>query len=333
MFRFSALFSALLLSLSVPTFAQGSGSAVPTLKASVVVDDGLVTLGDLITHAGDKSSIAVFRAPHLGNSGKVSASRVIEASRKHGVNVHGTDITSVTVTRNSRAVTEDEILQALTQSAKKTDIGRNADEIDIRFSQPLSTLHLPVNEIGQLGIHNLFIAPRGGRFTATVTIEDAKGNATPLLPIQGTLQAMVNVPVLATRVERGQPLTPSAFVFERRPHTQVPRDAAELEEAIGMAAARNMSAGTVLKRSELMEPVLVERNEIVTMILKVGRLRITARGRALGEGGKGATVAIMNMDSKRNIDATVISDGVVLVEGKDRPIQIAQNLALASQGN
>lgn len=299
-----------------------------TLRADVTVNNGLVTLGDLLSDAGDKAGIAVFRSPDIGKSGKVSASRVVEAAASHGLRITSDGIDKVTVRRESRPVTENEVMAALNAAIAATELGRSADAITVRLAQSLATVHLEPARTAPVEVQSLAITPRGGRFTAVITVEDVTGEPRPVMRVRGTADMMVNVPVLNQTTERGTPLTAADFTMEMRPQGSIPRDAANLEEITGMAIKRRMSAGSFVTQTDLIEPVLVERNEIVTMVLRVGRLQLTARGRALSEGGKGGIVPVMNLESKRIIDAEVMGDGMVAVAPTRQPLHIAQNSAV-----
>ena len=77
----------------------------PVLRSEAVVTGDLVRIGDLIDHAGVVANIPIFRAPDLGQTGSVSAARVIEAVRAHGLALVETrGISDIAVTRLSRVV-------------------------------------------------------------------------------------------------------------------------------------------------------------------------------------------------------------------------------------
>ena len=59
-----------------PLSQRASG---PMLKPAVTVVGEIVRIGDLVENAGAAAQIAIFRAPDLGQTGRVSVARVIEA--------------------------------------------------------------------------------------------------------------------------------------------------------------------------------------------------------------------------------------------------------------
>lgn len=61
-------------------------------------------------------------------------------------------------------------------------------------------------------------------------------------------------------------------------------------------------------------PTLVERNQIVPLVFTSGTLVISAEGRALGRGGEGDLIRIMNTASRATVTGMVMSDGSVSVK-------------------
>jgi flagella basal body P-ring formation protein FlgA len=58
-------------------------------------------------------------------------------------------------------------------------------------------------------------------------------------------------------------------------------------------------------------PILVTKGSTVTMVFEAPGVTLTASGRALGEGGIGETVTILNPASYRQIAAVVTGPGTV----------------------
>ncbi|HQU69671.1 MAG TPA: flagellar basal body P-ring formation chaperone FlgA [Albidovulum sp.] len=61
-------------------------------------------------------------------------------------------------------------------------------------------------------------------------------------------------------------------------------------------------------------PTLVERNQIVPLVFTLGTLVISAEGRALGRGGEGDLIRIMNTASRATVTGLVMPDGSVSVK-------------------
>lgn len=75
----------------------------PTLKPAVTIVGDIVRIGDLVENAGAAANVAIFRAPDLGQTGRVAAARVIEAVLPHEiVNLEARGLTEVVVRARPR---------------------------------------------------------------------------------------------------------------------------------------------------------------------------------------------------------------------------------------
>ena len=80
---------------------------------------------------------------------------------------------------------------------------------------------------------------------------------------------------------------------------------------VGMSVVRTISSGAVMRPRDVAEPVQVRRNSQVKMIYRMGRMEITATGRALGEGRLGEIISVMNIDSRKRVEGRVTGMGTV----------------------
>lgn len=77
--------------------------------------------------------------------------------------------------------------------------------------------------------------------------------------------------------------------------------------------ARTLGRGQVFTMSHL-EPVpLIEKGERVTLLYKGKRVQLRIKAEAMGEAGIGQQVTVRNLQSKKTILATVVSDDTVVV--------------------
>ena len=94
----------------------------------------------------------------------------------------------------------------------------------------------------------------------------------------------------------------------------------DADRVIGQSARRPLRAGEMLRENDLRAPLLVSRNGLVTIVLRNGGMSLSAQGRALEDGARGETIRVVNVQSKRTIEAQVIGpDAVAVVAGARRP--------------
>jgi flagella basal body P-ring formation protein FlgA len=90
-----------------------------------------------------------------------------------------------------------------------------------------------------------------------------------------------------------------------------------LDEAIGQETRVTVYAGRIIRLSEIGPPAIIERNQIVPLSFRRGALVIITEGRALGRGGVGDTVRVMNLASRATVSAQVGRDGTLMVFSND----------------
>lgn len=117
--------------------------------------------------------------------------------------------------------------------------------------------------------------------------------------------------VVATRTIRAQSIVTAADVAVK------PGDAAGAatrpDAVIGQEARAALYAGRPIRLSDIGQPAVIERNQIVPLIFANDGLRITTEGRSLSRASAGERVRIMNMTSRNTISGTVRTDGRVVV--------------------
>lgn len=127
-----------------------------------------------------------------------------------------------------------------------------------------------------------------------------------LLPLPSAAETLV-----ATRVLRAQSVIGPADL------TQQPgRVAGALSapaEALGKEARVTLYPGRPIRAVDLGPPALVERNQLVALRFRQGNLDILTEARALGRGGEGEVIRVMNLQSRATLSARVGADGSVFV--------------------
>ena len=85
------------------------------------------------------------------------------------------------------------------------------------------------------------------------------------------------------------------------------------QDILGMESRRILLGGRPVVAGSISEPLVVERGDMVTIILSSGGLNLSAPGKALEDGAKGQDVRIVNLKSNATLTAKVVTEGVVEV--------------------
>lgn len=92
-----------------------------------------------------------------------------------------------------------------------------------------------------------------------------------------------------------------------------PRAGLSPAEALGKELRTAVYEGRPVSAGHLTAPTLVSRNQLVTLAYENAALRIETEGRALGAGGEGDIIRVMNLSSRATLMARVNADGTVTV--------------------
>jgi len=84
---------------------------------------------------------------------------------------------------------------------------------------------------------------------------------------------------------------------------------------IGMTPRRLLRPGVPVRASDVEEPVIVSKGSLVTIAVRTDLMTLTARGRAIEDGAQGKAIRIMNVQSKKVVEAVVVDAGTVVVGG------------------
>lgn len=85
------------------------------------------------------------------------------------------------------------------------------------------------------------------------------------------------------------------------------------ENAIGRETRVVLYAGRPVRGDQLGAPALVKRNDMVTLVFRRGGLAIVTEGRALGRGGQGDGIQVMNLASRSIVSGEITGPGTVSV--------------------
>lgn len=307
------IIAGLVLMLGREAAADGAQTK-PRLKELVAVAAELVTIGDLVEHAGAAAPVPVFRSPDLGQTGSVPVARVIEALRPHalaGIDTGG--LAEVVVTRLSRAITAKDVTERIARAcAGRFGLGA-ADTLAVLLDRDVSTIHVEAGATADLAITRLQVEPRSGRFDVTLDVPGSAAARLLRLRFTGVVTETAEVATLARTIQRGEVIRASDLRSERRPKAEVAQDAIDAEQAIGLAATRPLRAGQVLRPADVARPQLVQRNEPVTIIYEAPGVLLTVRGKAIEAGAAGDIIGVLNVQSNRTVQGKVTGPGRITV--------------------
>jgi flagella basal body P-ring formation protein FlgA len=295
----------------------------PVLRGEAIVTSDVVRIGDLVDNAGIIANVPIFRAPDLGSTGSVSAAAVVEAVRQHsliGLDTGG--VNEVTVTRLSRAIAAKDIESRIAQALVKQFALGSADDITLVFDREPRTINIEPNIKGDPRVDTLAYDAHTTRFDATIEIPDSNRH----LRLTGRAAVTVETVTPARALARGEIVKQDDVIVQRRLRSEANGAViTDIKQAIGFAARTGLQPGQVLRATDLMKPEIVQRNETVTLVYEVPGIMLTVRAKAMEGGAEGDTIAVLNEQTKRNVQGVIAGPGRVVVRGGERLAANASN--------
>jgi flagellar basal body P-ring formation protein FlgA len=298
-------FAALIAAAPALTPAAAAPPSLPTLKRAVSVSTDIVRIGDLIDNAGAAADTPIFRSPDVGTTGSVPLQQVLDAIRPYHLSLIDTGtLSEVEVTRTGRTIDAADIEARIARTfAGRYGLGE-ANSLTVTLDGMVRPITVDQSATVDLVLMSAAFDGRSGRFDITF---DIPGNPyMRRLRLTGTVVETVAAAVLTHALARGELVKDSDVTIERRPKAVVGAEGiASAGEAIGLAARQAMRAGQPLRRTDLMKPEVIHRDDNVTLVYEVPGILLTTRGKSLESGAEGDVINVLNIQSKRTIQGVV----------------------------
>jgi len=312
--RLALVHACLAVSLAPALLATASAQGRPQIRTDVTVSRETITIGDLVEGAGAAAETPVFRAPALGKNGTIQVSRVMDAARQAGLSpANPAGAVQVVVTRAARKIGKTEI-EAAARAVLVTRYGMDEPDVSLAFDTGETTLFIEPDAAGEVKLPDLFYDARSRRLEATVSVAGSRALTLKPVRVAGAVVDLVSVPVLTRMIPRGEPVRDSDVRLEKRARGELPGGAVTgATPLVGKVARTQLNAGSVLRDGDLAKQDVVEKNGLVTIVYEGHGLSIATRAKALESGGIGDVVLVQNMQSKRQVQGTVVAPGRVSV--------------------
>jgi flagella basal body P-ring formation protein FlgA len=85
------------------------------------------------------------------------------------------------------------------------------------------------------------------------------------------------------------------------------------ESAIGKSARHALREGAVVAVRDLVSPKVIKRDDLISVVFEDEGISLTLQAKALADAGAGDTLAVMNLQSKKVLEAVCIAPGQAVV--------------------
>ncbi|ABB30675.1 flagella basal body P-ring formation protein FlgA [Geobacter metallireducens RCH3] len=129
------------------------------------------------------------------------------------------------------------------------------------------------------------------------------------------VEALGDTVVVLRALERGDVIGAADVTVQRRDlSTLTGRVYRSADEVIGKRARMPVRANMPLRGDQLEKVPLVKSGQLVTILVENQAMRLTATGKARGNGAEGDIVMVQNLGSLKEVPARVIDAGTVQVD-------------------
>ena len=307
-----------LLLLACVCLAGGRAEAAPTLRASSTVADTVIRLGDLFADAGARASDVVAPPPPPGSRTIFDAAWLAATAREHELDWQpGSRLDQASVTRATRAIEADTIAARLLE---EIGMRQSVASAEIQLDNPALRLLVAADAPADIAVDGLAVEPRSGRFSAVIAAPAGSVGA-ERQRVTGRLVRVIDLPVLGRAVAPGDTIAAADIETMRVRAERLGSDAVlDRHALIGKTPRRPLRPHEPLRIGDVQVPLLVHKGDLVTIVLETPTMRLTAQGKALADGARGAMLQVANTKSNRLIDARVTGANVVAV---DAPANLA----------
>jgi len=135
------------------------------------------------------------------------------------------------------------------------------------------------------------------------------------LSVPVEVEALADTVVVLHALERGDVIGTADVTVQRRDlSTLTGRVYRSADEVVGKRARVPVRANMPLRGDQLEKVPLVKSGQLVTIIVENQTMRLTATGKARGNGAEGDIVMVQNLGSLKEVPARVVDSGAVQVD-------------------
>jgi flagella basal body P-ring formation protein FlgA len=303
---------AITLALMLAASAITAGADAASLRPQVTVDDTVIRLGDLFEDVGTSADIAIANAPAPGRRATFDVATLAEIARAYRIAWRPqTRFDRVVVERAGRIIHKPEIVSRLVEALQAEGMRRDSEiELTSRHIEVAVALDAPTT----MDIRDLHFDRQSGRFSALLVVGGSDPSA-QRVALNGRAHETTPVPVLRRMLGAGDVIRKDDVEMVRIREDRAGRDIViDPQRLVGMTPRSRLRAGEPIRDGEIRAPVIVARNSTVTIVLQTGNMTLTAQGRANEDGAKGDSIRVVNLQSKKTIEAVVTGNDLVTVQ-------------------
>ena len=305
----------IMMSCLVTSFGNSQskkGSPLLHLKPAkeIFIESDKIWLSDLFYSDREFKDKIVGDAPELGKKLKLfrkDLRRIVKASP---LNWSGSLRKSVVVSRSAKQVPMNIIRNAVVKALEQNHVN---DEIEVEFNDRNLKILVPKNAVEAIRVLQSQLDQRTGRFEVVVNI-NSTANEDQNIILKGKAFAIIPMPVPNKHIGAGQLINKKDITWRKvRIKQQSFGVVGSMEQLLDHVAKRPLTAGRLIRMSDIRPQQLIKKGEFVTLHFKNKTMSLSTRGVSVEPGSRNQVIRIKNPRSKRIIEARVLGPNTAVV--------------------
>lgn len=151
-----------------------------------------------------------------------------------------------------------------------------------------------------------------GRVPLRFAIQEADGKVLRRVAGTAKLTLWITAPAAARPLNKGETLSPDSITFMRMNAAQM-KDVPWDGQGGPWQIIRSIGTGEPILQSDLASKSMVRRGNILNLIFERGNLHMSIQAEALADGQPGETIPVRNLQTKKQVYATVKDGSTVVI--------------------
>lgn len=297
--------------LGVGSANAANGPMPLFLKQRAVVGGEGVLLSDLFANVPADRDGRIADSPAPGDRLVIGARQLLHYARAFGLPWQPRDAkVYAEVVRDSMPVPADLVREMLALEIERQGAG---DDFEVEVFNRDLPLFVATGTQPTLVVRNLVYDSRTNRFDAVVALVGS--NAAPAI-VNGKVEPMVSVPVLRAHAMPGDVIGEQDIEWVRTASRRAGANTVtRIDDLVGRTPRRPIAAGQPVRLTDVRPNFVVQKGDLVTILLKSGSMTLTVQAQALEKGAVGDVIRVRNNHSRRVLETRVIAADTVTVDG------------------
>ncbi len=286
-----------------------AGPNTPTQEVRVI-DRGVIHLQDVFPDVPASRNQEIGPAPQPGQEVTLNARTLMTLASAYHVDwTPKTADDSVTLKRDGMLIGVEEINTAVKDALIRSGA---PEKFTLTYTSAPTPIALPKNTAPDLSTTDIQWNPATSIFSMRLAPATLPQNT---MLVSGKIEVLIDVPVLRTTLTKGQIIDADDIeIAETKSSLVQGKIILDPAQIVGLTARRTLMPGKTMKEGDVEIPRLIARGDKIALVYKNGPLELSAQGRALDDGRQGDRVRVVNTDSNKNLQGTVLADHRVMID-------------------